>query len=71
MSDMNIIIFEIENWNYYDNIEHIYNYNASESFNKYLKKLFAKKPFFFQLLLELQKEESKYYIDYKRRTTEF
>ena len=43
-------------------------YYVSETFNKYLKKLFAKKPTFFQLLSELQKEESKYYIDYERRT---
>ena len=27
-----------------------------------------KKPTFFQLLSELKKEESKYYIDYERRT---
>ncbi|KAG4090111.1 hypothetical protein H8356DRAFT_1410611 [Neocallimastix lanati (nom. inval.)] len=53
--------------NYYDNIEHITN-NVSETFNKYIKKLFAKKPTFFQLLSELQKEESKYNIDYERRT---
>ncbi|KAG4105748.1 hypothetical protein H8356DRAFT_1418532 [Neocallimastix lanati (nom. inval.)] len=62
-----LINYETENWNYYDNIEHITN-NVSETFNKYLKKLFAKKPTFFQLLSELQKEESKYYIDYERRT---
>ncbi|KAG4095490.1 hypothetical protein H8356DRAFT_1427095 [Neocallimastix lanati (nom. inval.)] len=49
------------------NYVHITN-NVSETFNKYLKKLFAKKPTFFQLLSELQKEESKYYIDYERRT---
>ncbi|KAL6635928.1 hypothetical protein U3516DRAFT_848454 [Neocallimastix sp. 'constans'] len=59
---------ETENWNYYDNIEHITN-NVSETFNKYLKKLSAKKKTtFFQLLSELQKEELKYYIDYERRT---
>ncbi|KAG4099326.1 hypothetical protein H8356DRAFT_936929, partial [Neocallimastix lanati (nom. inval.)] len=46
-----LINFETENWNYYDNIEHITN-NVSETFNKYLKKLFAKKPTFFQLLSE-------------------
>ncbi|KAG4089278.1 hypothetical protein H8356DRAFT_1432174 [Neocallimastix lanati (nom. inval.)] len=46
-----LINFETENWNYYDNIEHITN-----------------NPTFFQLLSELQKEESKYYIDYERRT---
>ncbi|KAG4101852.1 hypothetical protein H8356DRAFT_1421446 [Neocallimastix lanati (nom. inval.)] len=62
-----LINYETENWNYYDNIEHITN-NVSETFNKYLKILFAKKPTFFQLLSELQKEESKYYIDYERRT---
>ncbi|KAL6589672.1 hypothetical protein U3516DRAFT_819581 [Neocallimastix sp. 'constans'] len=62
-----LINYETKNWNYYDNIEHITN-NVSETFNKYLKKLFAKKPTFFQLLSELQKEESKYYIDYERRT---
>ncbi|KAL6602680.1 hypothetical protein U3516DRAFT_759449 [Neocallimastix sp. 'constans'] len=55
-----LINFETENWNYYDNIEHITN-NVSETFNKYLKKLFAKKPTFFQLL----SEESKYYIEIK------
>ncbi|KAL6608803.1 hypothetical protein U3516DRAFT_873320 [Neocallimastix sp. 'constans'] len=60
-----IKIFRNENWNYYDNIEHLTN-NVSESFNKYLKKLFSKKPTFFQLLSELQKKESKYYIDYER-----
>ncbi|ORY54911.1 hypothetical protein LY90DRAFT_507331 [Neocallimastix californiae] len=62
-----LINFETENWNYYGNIEHITN-NVSETFNKNLKKLFAKKPTFFQLLSELQKEESKYYIDDERRT---
>ncbi|KAG4086334.1 hypothetical protein H8356DRAFT_1434649 [Neocallimastix lanati (nom. inval.)] len=62
-----IISYETENWNCYDNIEHITN-NVSETFNKYLKKLFTKKNTFFQLLWELQKEEFKYYNDYERRT---
>ncbi|KAL6597151.1 hypothetical protein U3516DRAFT_764595 [Neocallimastix sp. 'constans'] len=62
-----LINYETENWNYYDSIKHITN-NASESFNKYFKKLFAKKPTFFQLLSELQEKEFKYYIDYERRT---
>ncbi|KAG4108009.1 hypothetical protein H8356DRAFT_1379809 [Neocallimastix lanati (nom. inval.)] len=56
------IMCECQEHNY-----HITN-NVSETFNKYLKKLFAKKPTFFQLPSELQKEESKYYIDYERRT---
>ncbi|KAL6608912.1 hypothetical protein U3516DRAFT_873222 [Neocallimastix sp. 'constans'] len=50
-----LINFETENWNYYDNIEHITN-NVSETFNKYLKKLFAKKPTFFN-----------YYQNYKKK----
>jgi len=41
-----LISYEIVNWNYYDNIEHIIN-NVSETFNKYLKKFFAKKLIFF------------------------
>ncbi|KAG4091275.1 hypothetical protein H8356DRAFT_1708999, partial [Neocallimastix lanati (nom. inval.)] len=32
------------NWNYYNNIEHITN-NASESFNSYLNNLFPKKTY--------------------------
>jgi len=47
-----------------NNIEYI-----RKSFNKSLKKLFAKKSTFFQLLSELIEEESKYYIDYDRRTS--
>ena len=41
-----LISYVTENWNYYDNIEHITN-NVSETFNKYLKKFFAKKLIFF------------------------
>jgi len=37
-------------------------------FLEFLKNYLQKKPTFFQLLSELQKEESKYYIDYERRT---
>jgi len=33
------------------------------------KNYLRKTQLFFQLLSELQEEESKYYIDYKRRTT--
>ncbi|KAG4090279.1 hypothetical protein H8356DRAFT_1431274 [Neocallimastix lanati (nom. inval.)] len=62
-----LINFETENWNYYDNIEHITN-NVSETFNKYLKKLFAKNQLFFNYYQNCKKEESKYYIDYERRT---
>ncbi|KAG4100002.1 hypothetical protein H8356DRAFT_935670, partial [Neocallimastix lanati (nom. inval.)] len=56
-----LISYETENWNHYDNIEHIEHItnNDSEIFNKCFKKLFTKKLTFFKLLLELQKEESK------------
>ena len=62
-----LISYETNYWNYYDNIEHITN-NASESYNKYLNNLFQnKKPNFFQLLLQLQKEEYKSFNDYDNR----
>ncbi|KAL6628540.1 hypothetical protein U3516DRAFT_793609 [Neocallimastix sp. 'constans'] len=65
-----LINFETENWNYYDNIEHITN-NVSETFNKYLKKLFAKKPTFFQLLSELQKKNQNITLITKGELLEF
>ncbi|KAG4090608.1 hypothetical protein H8356DRAFT_1431061 [Neocallimastix lanati (nom. inval.)] len=65
-----LINFETENWNYYDNIEHITN-NVSETFNKYLKKLFAKKPTFFQLLSELQKKNQNISLITKGELLEF
>ncbi|KAG4086453.1 hypothetical protein H8356DRAFT_1297893 [Neocallimastix lanati (nom. inval.)] len=37
--------YDIQYWNYYNDINHITN-NASESFNNYLKKLFFQKTFF-------------------------
>ena len=60
-----LINFETENWNYYDNIEHITN-NVSETFNKYLKKLFAKKPTFFNYYQNYKKKNPKYQ---ERRTS--
>ena len=62
-----LISYETKYWNYYDNIEHITN-NASESYNKYLNDLFQnRKPNFFQFLLQLQKEESKSFVDYDNK----
>ena len=58
--------YEIKDWNYYDNIEHITN-NASESFNNYLNNSLPKKPHFYKFLLTLQKVESLSYDNYKRR----
>jgi len=56
-------MYKIRYWNYYNNIDHITN-NVSESYNKYLKKLFVRKPTFYKLIYELQFEESKSYNDY-------
>ena len=57
-------MYKIRYWNYYHNIDHITN-NASESYNKYLKKLFVKKPTFYKLIYEIQFEESKSFSDYQ------
>jgi len=59
-------LYKIRYWNYYNNIDHITN-NASESYDKYLKQLFVKKPTFYELIYEIQFEDSKSYNDYKRR----
>ena len=61
-----LLSYDVKNWNYYDNIEHLTN-NASESFNNYLNNLFSKKPTFFKLIYTLKKEESLNYSDYSRR----
>ena len=52
-----LISYVTENWNYYDNIEHITN-NVSETFNKYLKNLFAKKPNFFSIIIGIAKKKN-------------
>ncbi|ORX65339.1 hypothetical protein BCR32DRAFT_286558 [Anaeromyces robustus] len=56
--------YDIQCWDYYNDINHITN-NASESFNNYLKKLFYKKPSFYELIYHLKKEESLSYNNYK------
>ena len=58
--------YDIQRWNYYNDINHITN-NASESFNNYLKKLFHKKPSFYELIYHLKKEESLSYNNYQRK----
>ncbi|KAG4097789.1 hypothetical protein H8356DRAFT_940396, partial [Neocallimastix lanati (nom. inval.)] len=47
--------YDIQYWNYYNDINHITN-NASESFNNYLKKLFYKKPSLYELIYHLKRE---------------
>jgi len=61
-----LILYNIENWNYYNNIEHITN-NASESFNNYLSGLFSKKPTYFRLIYTLNNDVSLYPDTYERR----
>ena len=56
--------YEVNDWNYYNNIEHITN-NSSESYNNYLNNLFPKKPSFYKLIIILKKEESLSYNDFK------
>ena len=58
--------YDIQYWNYYNDINHITN-NASEFFNNYLKKLFYKKPSFYELIYHLKREESLSYINFKRK----
>ncbi|KAG4084312.1 hypothetical protein H8356DRAFT_1436301 [Neocallimastix lanati (nom. inval.)] len=58
--------YDIQYWNYYNDINHITN-NASEYFNNYLKKLFYKKPSFYELIYHLKREESLSYYNYKRK----
>ena len=61
-----LILYNIENWNYYNNIEHITN-NASESYNNYIGSLFLKKSTYFRLIYTLNNEISLYPDTYERR----
>ena len=44
-----LLSYDVKNWNYYDNIDHLTN-NVSESFNNYMNNLFYKKPTFNKLI---------------------
>ena len=46
--------YDIQYWNYYNDIDHITN-NASESFNNYLKKIVLQKTFFILIDLSFKK----------------
>ncbi|KAG4099871.1 hypothetical protein H8356DRAFT_1423473 [Neocallimastix lanati (nom. inval.)] len=62
--------YNVNNWNYYENIEHLTN-NASEFYNSYLNNIFPNKPLFYKLiyiLKVLKEEENLSYNDYQRRT---
>jgi len=61
-----LILYDTENWNYYNNIEHITN-NTSEFFNNYLSSLFSKKPTYFRLIYILNNVISLYPDTYERR----
>ncbi|KAG4101428.1 hypothetical protein H8356DRAFT_1383400 [Neocallimastix lanati (nom. inval.)] len=59
--------YNVNNWNYYENIEHLTN-NASEPYNSYLNNIFPNKPLFYKLIYILKEEEKLSYNDYQRRT---
>ncbi|KAG4092518.1 hypothetical protein H8356DRAFT_1429342 [Neocallimastix lanati (nom. inval.)] len=59
--------YNVNNWNYYENIEHLTN-NASESYNSYLNNIFPNKSLFYKLIYILKEEENLSYNDYQRRT---
>ncbi|KAG4101166.1 hypothetical protein H8356DRAFT_1422047 [Neocallimastix lanati (nom. inval.)] len=59
--------YNVNNWNYYENIEHLTN-NASESYNSYLNIIFPNKPLFYKLIYILKEEENLSYNDYQRIT---
>ncbi|ORY36956.1 hypothetical protein LY90DRAFT_511382 [Neocallimastix californiae] len=62
-----LLMYNVNNWNYYENIEHLAN-NASESYNSYLNNIFPNKPLFYKLIYILKEEENLSYNDYQRRT---
>ncbi|KAG4103918.1 hypothetical protein H8356DRAFT_1419868 [Neocallimastix lanati (nom. inval.)] len=57
-----LLKYNVNNWNYYENIEHLTN-NASESYNSYLNNIFPNKHLFYKLIYIL-KEENLSYNDY-------
>ncbi|KAG4090779.1 hypothetical protein H8356DRAFT_1430878 [Neocallimastix lanati (nom. inval.)] len=62
-----LLKYNVNNWNYYENIEHLTN-NTSESYNSYLNNIFSNKPLFYKLIYILKEEENLSYNDYQRRT---
>jgi len=60
-----LINHKINEWNYYNCIEHITN-NAMESFNNYLKYLVPSKPNFYKFVNIIRKEENVSYLEYSR-----
>ena len=64
--DYYIKMYNIKNWNYFNNFRHITN-NACESYNAKINNLFQKKPTYFKLIYELRLEEADIIINYKKR----
>ncbi|KAG4081734.1 hypothetical protein H8356DRAFT_1756662 [Neocallimastix lanati (nom. inval.)] len=62
-----LLKYNVNNWNYYENIEHLTN-NASEFYNSNLNNIFPNKPLFYKLIYILKEEENLSYNDYQRRT---
>ena len=61
-----INMYNIKNWNYFNNFRHITN-NAYESYNAKINNQFQKKPTYFKLIYELRLEEANIIINYKKR----
>ena len=58
-----LINYKINEWNYYNCIEHIKN-NAMETFNNYLKYLVPSKLNFYKFVIILREEENLSYLEY-------
>jgi len=58
-----LINYKINEWSYYNCIEHITN-NAMESFNNYLKHLVPSKLNFYKFVNIIRKEENVSYLEY-------
>ena len=61
-----IKIYQINNWNYYNDYRHVTN-NACESYNAKINNFFQKKPTYFKQLYELRLEEDDIINNYKKR----
>ena len=64
--EVNINLYNIKQWNYNKNYEHITN-NVCESYNSKLNNLFNKKPTFFKLVYENRIEEAFIMNSYNQR----
>ena len=64
--DTYFIKYKINEWNYYNFIEHITN-NASESFNNYLNRLIPLNPNFYIFVGLIREEENVSFVKYNSK----